>query len=168
MTQKAVTHTGLDVSGEQMFQWAAKNFVGGRAVGGFFFFFFPTETSSAVCRRAGNSARVAGARVVSTGSGFHFMLPPRANSRWFFGTTEAAGFRCAGLTAPAAGRSNRERSRTPMRPMRQTGSRLLLQAGLASWPRRGSGTAPAPGLLRVYGSLSVANARAGWDLEPCN
>lgn len=35
VTQKAATHAGLDVSGKQMFQWAAKNFVGG--VGGFFF-----------------------------------------------------------------------------------------------------------------------------------
>lgn len=45
-----MTHVGLDVSGKQMFQWAAKNFAEG-VVG-----VFPVETSSAACRRAGNAA----------------------------------------------------------------------------------------------------------------
>lgn len=84
MTQKAATHAGLNVSGKQMFQWAAKNFVGG--VGGFF---FPVETSSAVCRRAGNSAEWLEqgsypAVWLQAGALLSFCAPPVPLWWWFF------------------------------------------------------------------------------------
>lgn len=52
----------------------------------------------------------------------------------FFGPTKAACVRRSGLTAPAAGRSSREGSRTQSGSMVQAGSCLLLEVGFALRP----------------------------------
>lgn len=81
---------GLGVSGKQMFQWPAKNSreEGGNGV-------FAVETSSAVCRRAGNGAKwLSKGRVQQFGRGW--CLP-------FIPCSHLAGGLGFWLAAPAAG-----------------------------------------------------------------